>query len=245
VSPLSSTAAPVEARLHDASRQLEAILLRQIIQTSGVFKGGEGAGSAVRAGMFAEALADAVAGAGGIGLADQMERSLGGAASPAGRPNLAPSPVPGPGALPSLSLPAAMLPTQGRISSPFGARLDPFTHTEAEHRGLDVAAAEGAPIRTPLDGVVVRAGPRGGYGNAVEIDHGNGLVTLYGHASEVGVAPGEHVQAGQQIGRVGQTGRATGPHLHFEVRVSGRPVDPARVLKTYALRAEGSPGTGP
>ena len=238
MSPLSSTAAPAEARLHDAARQLEAILLRQIIETSGVFKGGEGAGSSVRAGMFAEALADAVASAGGIGLASQVERSLvpGGLATP---PH-APSPAPGPGALPPLALP-----THGRISSAFGARKDPFTHTEAEHRGIDVAAAEGAPIRAPLDGVVVRAGPRGGYGNAVEIDHGNGLVTLYGHASEVGVAPGDRVLAGQQIARVGQTGRATGPHLHFEVRVGGRPVDPARVLKTYAPRAEGSPGTGP
>jgi murein DD-endopeptidase MepM/ murein hydrolase activator NlpD len=236
VTPLSSAAAPADSRLHDASRQLESILLRQIIETSGVFKGGEGAGSAVRAGIFAEALADAVAGAGGIGLAGQVERSLGGSPPPPAGP----APAPGPRALRAFALP-----TPGRVSSAFGARLDPFTGAEADHRGLDVAAAEGSPIRAPLAGVVVRAGPRGGYGNAVEIDHGNGVVTLYGHASEVGVAPGEQVVAGQQIARVGHSGRATGPHLHFEVRVGGRPVDPARVLKVYAARDEGSSGTGP
>jgi murein DD-endopeptidase MepM/ murein hydrolase activator NlpD len=242
VTVLPSAGAPgagpaADARLRDASRQLESILLRQIVETSGVFKGGDGAGSAVRAGLFAEALADAVASAGGIGLADQVERALGGG-RPAAPP--APAPAPGPSPLPPLGLPA-----EGRISSAFGLRRDPFTREEAEHRGLDVAAPEGAPIHAPLGGVVVRAGPRGGYGNAIEIDHGGGVATLYGHASEVAVAPGEWVAAGQEIGRVGRTGRATGPHLHFEVRLGGRPVDPARVLKTYAARVEGSSGPDP
>jgi murein DD-endopeptidase MepM/ murein hydrolase activator NlpD len=93
--------------------------------------------------------------------------------------------------------------------------------------------------------VVLSAGPKGGYGNAVEIDHGHGLVTLYGHARELLVTTGQTVEPGQEIATVGATGRATGPHLHFEVRVAGRPVDPGAALKKYGLRAEGSHGSGP
>ena len=116
---------------------------------------------------------------------------------------------------------------------------------EEEHDGIDVAAPSGTPIRAPAAGVVVRAGPRGGYGNSVEIDHGNGVVTLFGHASKLTVNTGDLVTPGQEIAEVGSTGRSTGPHMHFEVRVGGRPVDPARVLKTYAIRAEGSSRAGP
>jgi murein DD-endopeptidase MepM/ murein hydrolase activator NlpD len=87
--------------------------------------------------------------------------------------------------------------------------------------------------------VVRRAGERGGYGQALEIDHGDGVVTLYGHASELLVREGDRVDPGQPILRVGSTGRSTGAHLHFEVRVGGRPVDPGRALKIYGLRAEG------
>jgi murein DD-endopeptidase MepM/ murein hydrolase activator NlpD len=85
---------------------------------------------------------------------------------------------------------------------------------------------------------VISAGVRGGYGNVVEIDHGHGLTTLYAHASAVEVQPGDHVQRGQEVGQVGQTGHATGPHLHFEVRVEGRPIDPAGALKAYGIRAD-------
>ena len=83
-----------------------------------------------------------------------------------------------------------------------------------------------------------RAGERGGYGNAVELDHGNGLSTLYAHASALSVQPGDVIQAGQALGWVGQTGQATGPHLHFEVRLQGRPIDPKRALNAYGIRAE-------
>jgi murein DD-endopeptidase MepM/ murein hydrolase activator NlpD len=92
--------------------------------------------------------------------------------------------------------------------------------------------------------VVRRASARGGYGAAVEIDHGAGLTTLYAHASEVLVRAGDTVEPGQAIARVGHTGRATGPHLHFEVRLDGAPVDPARALKKYALRADALVDTG-
>jgi murein DD-endopeptidase MepM/ murein hydrolase activator NlpD len=218
---------------------MEAMLIRQIVQASGAFKGGEGPGSAVRQDQFVDALADAVARAGGIGLADQLVRSLTGEAAAA--PGLAPAPLaPGPGSRQG-PVPASLsgaLPVAGRVTSRFGPRTDPLTGASARHTGVDVSAAAGTPIRAPAAGVVRAAGPRGGYGNAVEIDHGNGLTTLYAHASEVLVAPGQAIVAGQEIARVGSTGRSTGAHLHFEVRSGGRPVDPARVLKAYAPRAE-------
>jgi murein DD-endopeptidase MepM/ murein hydrolase activator NlpD len=133
----------------------------------------------------------------------------------------------------------------GPVTSRFGARLDPLTGGRASHPGIDLAARAGTPIRAPAGGLVLSAGPRGGYGNAVEIDHGDGLVTLYGHAADLFVSPGDFVEPGQAIATVGSTGRSTGPHLHFEVRQGGRPVDPLQVLKKYGLRAEGSFGSGP
>jgi murein DD-endopeptidase MepM/ murein hydrolase activator NlpD len=142
-------------------------------------------------------------------------------------------------------LEVADLPVTGRVTSGYGVRRDPFTGAPSTHHGLDVGAPDGTPIRSPARGVVLSAGPKGGYGNAVEIDHGDGLVTLYGHASELLVSKGETVEPGQEIATVGSTGRATGPHLHFEVRVAGRPVDPGVALKKYGLRAEGSYGSGP
>jgi murein DD-endopeptidase MepM/ murein hydrolase activator NlpD len=98
------------------------------------------------------------------------------------------------------------------------------------HTGIDFGASSGTPIRAAADGVVVSAGPLGGYGNATVIDHGNGLATLYGHQSSIVVAPGQRVSRGQVIGYVGCTGLCTGPHLHFEVRVRGTPVDPMQYL---------------
>ena len=246
----------VDPRLAEASRALEAMLVKQIVTSSRAYGGGESAGSAVRADLFANTLADAVAANGGLGIADQLARSLtGGGAAPA------PAPVPSalahapsalahaPGGLSRTSLDSALeamaLPVTGRVTSGYGVRHDPMTGESSAHPGLDVGAPEGTPIRAPKGGVVLSAGPRGGYGNAVEIDHGHGLVTLYGHAAEVLVSPGEFVQPGQEIATVGSSGRSTGPHLHFEVRVGGQAVDPSRVLKKYGLRAEGSHGSGP
>ena len=227
---------PADPRLADAARALESMLLRQIVKASGAFQGGASPGSAVRADLFANALADAVARSGGIGLADQIPRSIDPGAAPAAPPAPAPAPGPVPGFRPASPLPA--VPLAGRVTSGFGPRSDPFTGEPSTHLGVDVGAPEGTPIRAPAPGVVVRAGPRGGYGNAVEIDHGDGVVTVYGHASEILVSTGEKVEAGREIARVGSTGRSTGPHLHFEVRVAGRAVDPRRALNAYAPRAD-------
>jgi murein DD-endopeptidase MepM/ murein hydrolase activator NlpD len=122
------------------------------------------------------------------------------------------------------------LASEGSISSPFGYRPDPFLGRPALHPGVDLVLAYGAEIKATGLGRVVHAGPMGGYGNAVDVDHGNGIVTRYGHMSEVLVEEGQSVKPGDTLGRIGSTGRSTGPHLHYEVRVDGEPVDPERFL---------------
>jgi len=234
----SSAAAP-DPVLHRAAHDMEALLLRQLLRSSGVYDGGEGPGASVRADMFASALADAVVQAGGLGLADTLERTLSGAAPPVA------APLPATSAAGRPPPPAGLLPVAGHVTSPFGLRRDPFSGEVREHDGVDLGAPAGSPIRATADGIVRSAGPRGGYGFAVEVDHGNGLTTLYGHASELLVSAGDVVRAGQEIARVGSTGRSTGPHLHFEVRIGGRPVDPGRVLKAYAARVEADLRSGP
>jgi lysostaphin len=124
------------------------------------------------------------------------------------------------------------------VGSRFGHRIDPFSGRRVAHEGLDFAAPVGAPILAAAAGVVVVAGRHPGYGNQVDIDHGNGLVTRYGHASKVDVAEGEIVRQGQKIAEVGSTGRSTGPHLHFEVRIDGVPRDPLPWLRA-GMRAPG------
>jgi murein DD-endopeptidase MepM/ murein hydrolase activator NlpD len=116
------------------------------------------------------------------------------------------------------------------LSSGFGARVDPFLGRPAFHAGLDFEGEPGEPVRATAAGRVVAAGWSGGYGNRVEIDHGGGLTTRYGHLSTVSVREGEEVRIGSTLGRVGSTGRSTGPHLHYETRVDGEAVDPLRFL---------------
>jgi murein DD-endopeptidase MepM/ murein hydrolase activator NlpD len=115
-------------------------------------------------------------------------------------------------------------------SSPFGVRMDPFVHEAAMHTGIDFRGDTGEPIHATAAGTVTIAGLSGGYGKMVEIDHGNGLMTRYGHLSEIDVAAGDTVRAGSIVGKLGSTGRSTGPHLHYEVRVKGEAVDPQKFL---------------
>ncbi len=116
------------------------------------------------------------------------------------------------------------------VASPFGYRTDPITGAQAFHSGVDFAASCGTPIKAADSGVIFSAGPNGGYGNATIINHGAGLATLYGHQSSIAVSVGQVVERGQVIGYVGSTGRSTGCHLHFEIRVNGTPVDPMGYL---------------
>ena len=123
-----------------------------------------------------------------------------------------------------------------RISSGFGVRRDPFTGRMARHMGLDIPAPYGTPVLASGGGRVLSAGFRGPYGNAIVIDHGHGLQTVYGHCSKLYVRPGELVMPQQKIAAVGSTGRSTGPHLHFEVIRNGVRVEPGQVLATVLAR---------
>lgn len=122
-------------------------------------------------------------------------------------------------------------PVSGRLSSPFGYRIHPIFGTRRLHTGIDISAASGAPISAAGDGRVILAEPYGGYGNAVVIDHGGGLATLYAHQSRIVVSAGTNVVRGETIGYVGCTGFCTGPHLHFETRENGTAVDPMKYLR--------------
>ncbi len=122
-----------------------------------------------------------------------------------------------------------MTPVAGRITSGFGMRFHPILHYSRMHAGIDFGAAWGSPIVAAADGMVVAAGYGGGYGRQVQIAHGGGILTLYGHMSSITASAGEPVRQGQVIGYVGSSGLSTGPHLHFEVKVNGRPVDPMTV----------------
>lgn len=122
------------------------------------------------------------------------------------------------------------------LSSSYGWRRNPVTHRYAMHEGLDFSAPSGTPILAASGGVVLEASYLAGYGNTVEIDHGDGLITRYAHASKLLVKPGDVVARGQEIARVGSTGRSTGPHLHFEVRLAGQPLDPRLFLQSPEAR---------
>jgi len=123
--------------------------------------------------------------------------------------------------------------TNVEFTSGFGVRSDPFHAGAAMHPGIDLAGSYGTPIYATADGTVLRAGwNSGGYGNLVEIDHGRGITTRYGHMSAILVSPGQHIVRGQQVGRMGSTGRSTGNHLHYEVRIDGKAVNPIPFMKS-------------
>lgn len=134
------------------------------------------------------------------------------------------------GSTPGSVGPCGARPVPGGISSPFGQRLHPILRYTRMHTGADMSGSSGTPIVACRTGTVVIAGSQGGYGNTVVIDHGGGMATLYAHQSRIGVSAGQQVSAGEVVGYVGSTGMSTGPHLHFEVRLSGNPVDPASYL---------------
>jgi murein DD-endopeptidase MepM/ murein hydrolase activator NlpD len=121
-------------------------------------------------------------------------------------------------------------PVQGRITGSFGERIDPFSGEGAFHRGVDISSDIGTRIIAPADGVVQFCEVMNGYGRTVMIDHGNGISTLYGHLSGFAVSQGQQVHRGDTLGYVGQSGRSTGPHLHYEVRIFNTPVNPHKYL---------------
>lgn len=130
-----------------------------------------------------------------------------------------------------------------RASSGFGWRDDPIRHTRRFHAGADIRAQPGTPVMAAGDGVVTFAGRQGGYGNVIYIDHGGGIITRYAHLRRIETKRDAVITAGTRIGQVGSTGRATGPHLHFEVRIDGHPVEPGTALTVASLQRE-SPAEG-
>lgn len=223
----------------EGARTLESILLKQLVQDSGVFRGMNQAGGKIYGEMFCEALANAVAQSGGVGIAKLVEGSFEKAGVPAessaADPDIAGRFLFSHGR--DTETPAATKVTP-EVSSNYGRRTDPIDGSSKFHTGIDVAAQEGSPVLAAASGVVRRAGLRGGYGKAVEIDNGQGISTLYGHASSLAVKEGDKVEAGQPVAFVGHTGRATGSHLHFEVRKDGKPTDPQPALNRWGERAD-------
>jgi murein DD-endopeptidase MepM/ murein hydrolase activator NlpD len=140
----------------------------------------------------------------------------------------------------------SMWPVEGRVASSFGEREDPINGEGAFHSGVDIDAPYGTPVRAAGDGEVTGEEMGAGYGRAVVLNHGHEVLTLYGHLSAIAVVPGQHVTRGQVIGYVGQSGRATGPHLHYEVRLHNVPVNPHKYLRvTYEQASNLEPVTPP
>src|SRR5688572_4867267 len=130
----------------------------------------------------------------------------------------------------------SIMPTAGWLTSQFArSRKHPLLHISRPHEGIDVTAPMGAPIIAPASGTVVKVGRENGYGNVVEIDHGNGIVTRYAHCSRIDVRHGQRVTRGQPIAAVGSTGLSTGPHLHYEIHINGKVVDPLTYVLSDAI----------
>ncbi len=133
----------------------------------------------------------------------------------------------------AIAIPSEKPVQTAEFTSAFGVRSDPFRRGAAMHAGIDLAGPVGTPIHATADGTVIRAGwNSGGYGNLIEIDHGRGIVTRYGHLSKINVNPGDRVNRGAVIGRMGSTGRSTGSHLHYEVRIDDSPVNPIPFMRS-------------
>ena len=129
-----------------------------------------------------------------------------------------------------LSSTPTVAPVSGLLTDGFGRRRDPFTGRHAFHRGLDISARRGTTVAAPGHGIVVFAGRNGGLGKTVKVSHGFGYTTVYGHLDRIDVEPGDEVERGDVIGLLGNTGRSTGPHLHYEVHVDGQAVNPLYYL---------------
>jgi murein DD-endopeptidase MepM/ murein hydrolase activator NlpD len=133
----------------------------------------------------------------------------------------------------------SLWPVEGPVTGSFGERIDPFNGEGAFHSGVDISASVGQPVIAPADGVVVFADFMGGYGRAIVLDHGLGITTRYGHLASFAVVAGQYVHRGDTIGYVGLSGRSTGPHLHYEVRINDTPVNPHKYLRITLAHAGG------
>jgi septal ring factor EnvC (AmiA/AmiB activator) len=155
-----------------------------------------------------------------------LEQNVGSAALPAGGLQLLSS-----AGLADLTSTPTLWPVIGHLTGTFGERMDPFSGEGAFHTGVDISSQYGDGVRVSADGMVIEADERAGYGRLVVVDHGFGVTTYYGHLSSFNVHAGQQVRRGDTIGNVGVSGRSTGPHVHYEVRINGAPVNPMRYLR--------------
>ncbi|MEZ4239397.1 MAG: M23 family metallopeptidase [Myxococcota bacterium] len=198
----------------DVQKQFQAVLVRQLLKQLPL--GLEGGQAEMFSSMVYDALTEQLVSSGALDSGVPMSS-----------PHVAPA-----------------KPAPVHVTSAFGLRHDPIDGTDREHRGVDLEAPLGAPILAVQDGTVTFAGRSGGYGNLVIVDHGDGLQTRYAHCDRLDVAVGQQVRAGEAIAAVGQTGRATGPHLHLEVRLDGEPTDPIPWLRRTGAKAIAEPIRG-
>jgi murein DD-endopeptidase MepM/ murein hydrolase activator NlpD len=155
-----------------------------------------------------------------------LEQNAGVASLPAGNLKLLSS-----AALADLTATPSLWPVIGHLTGTFGERMDPFSGEGAFHTGVDISSQYGDSVRVSADGIVMEADERAGYGRLVVVDHGFGVTTYYGHLSSFNVIAGQQLRRGDTIGNVGVSGRSTGPHVHYEVRINGAPVNPMRYLR--------------
>lgn len=259
-SAVAGEISPEETKRADAKKaaqQLEAFFVRKLLSEAmpegSAALGGNGVGAGTFRSMFDEAMADSITAGGGFGMADQFAKQLGDDPTTTTVQALMDGPMPMHRTPSALPMPAAeviarhnasmagsgdahgarfAMPIEGaRFSSSFGPRIDPVDRTtHSMHAGLDLRGAMGTPVGAAAAGVVTRAEMAGTYGNLVVIKHPDGLETRYAHLSAIEVRKGDTVTAGQEVGKVGSTGHSTGPHLHFEVRQDGKPIDPKPLL---------------
>lgn len=237
----------MRADLDKAAQGLEAYFVRQMLKEALPDMGGQEQFGA----MLQDALADEIAKGGGFGVSKAMveqldpDAALNGATAassgaPVGLARTAGHHDHAHGGGMASVAPASSsraLKAYG-ISSGFGPRVHPIDGHRSEHHGIDIPGATGQGVRAAFDGTIVRADPdAGGYGRLVVVDHGNGIESRYAHLSAIDVQPGQRVSRGETIGAVGSTGRSTGPHLHFEIRKDGEPIDPTSRVDPRALVA--------
>jgi flagellar protein FlgJ len=242
--------AKLRADLHQAAQDFEAMFLNLLLkemrpEEGGLF--GETLGSDIYQELFDEELSKLMSKTGPLGLAQFIELQVAAQIGLEEDNGTIPGevlsrPLPTPlrrtalrtyqpvEQAPEKALERLLPPVEGALSSPFGPRVDPIDGSQRSHRGIDLAATAGMPVKAASDGRVAFSGTAPGYGNIVVLEHADGYETRYAHNENNLVRKGEEVKAGQVVASVGDTGRSTGPHLHFEVRKDGRAIDPSQLL---------------
>lgn len=231
--------------LRQQSAQFESLILnmmlatmRKTVETSDLFGGSDSPGRQIYTAMLDNEYARIMAETGQFGLGSMLMEQFGGEGeglkpAPASRDILPGSLAGLGGGLSSVgkTVGGFLSPLRGEISSHFGMRVHPVSNQLQMHEGVDLVVPVGTPVQATAAGRVLFAGERGGYGNLVVIEHENGIQSLYGHLDSMDVAVGDRVERGQIVARSGNTGLSTGPHLHFEIRLGGRPVNPVEFLR--------------